>query len=59
MAAGLVLAAEGLVLALAPRRIDRLIDLIRAMPAETRRLLGLTGLASGTALIWLARIVLG
>jgi len=59
LAAGLVLAAEGLVLALAPRRIDRLLDLIRDMPAEARRLLGLTGLAVGALLIWLARAVGG
>ncbi|MCB2110033.1 MAG: DUF2065 family protein [Defluviimonas sp.] len=53
-AAGSVLAVEGLILALAPGRIDSLLDLIRRMPAEMRRNLGLVGLALGLALVWLA-----
>lgn len=51
---GLVLSLEGLVLALAPSRIDELLDLIRRMPVETRRNLGLGAVALGLALIWLA-----
>ncbi|WP_413868799.1 DUF2065 family protein [Albidovulum sp.] len=54
LAVGLVLSLEGLVLALAPSRIDELLDLIRRMPVETRRNLGLGALALGLALIWLA-----
>ncbi len=54
LAVGLVLSLEGLVLALAPSRIDELLDLIRRMPVETRRNLGLAALALGLALIWLA-----
>lgn len=54
LALGLVLSLEGLVLALAPSRIDELLDLIRRMPVETRRNLGLGALALGLALIWLA-----
>ncbi len=54
LAIGLVLSLEGLVLALAPSRIDELLDLIRRMPVETRRNLGLGALALGLALIWLA-----
>ncbi len=54
LAIGLVLSLEGLVLALAPSRIDELLDLIRRMPVETRRNLGLAALALGIALIWLA-----
>lgn len=54
LAVGLVLSLEGLVLALAPSRIDELLDLIRRMPVETRRNLGLAALALGIALIWLA-----
>jgi uncharacterized protein YjeT (DUF2065 family) len=54
LAIGLVLSLEGLVLALAPSRIDELLDLIRRMPVETRRNLGLAALALGLALIWLA-----
>jgi uncharacterized protein len=51
---GLVLVVEGLVLALAPSRIDELLDLLRRMPVETRRFLGLLAVAAGVALIWLA-----
>ncbi len=54
LAIGLVLSLEGLVLALAPSRIDELLELIRRMPVETRRNLGLGALALGLALIWLA-----
>ncbi|OYX40654.1 MAG: hypothetical protein B7Z02_18060 [Rhodobacterales bacterium 32-67-9] len=54
LAVGLVLSLEGLVLALAPSRIDELLDLIRKMPVETRRNLGLGAVALGVALIWLA-----
>lgn len=54
LALGLVLSLEGLVLALAPSRIDELLDLIRRMPVEVRRNLGLGALALGLALIWLA-----
>ncbi|MCB2125856.1 MAG: DUF2065 domain-containing protein [Rhodobacteraceae bacterium] len=54
LAVGLVLSLEGLVLALAPSRIDELLDLIRRMPVETRRNLGLGAMALGLALIWLA-----
>lgn len=54
LAVGLVLSLEGLVLALAPSRIDELLDLIRRMPVETRRNLGLGAAALGLALIWLA-----
>lgn len=52
---GLVLVIEGLVLALAPSRIDELLELIRRMPVEMRRNLGLGAMALGLALIWLAR----
>lgn len=55
LAIGLVLVIEGLVLALAPSRIAEILELIRKMPVETRRSLGLGAMALGTALIWLAR----
>jgi uncharacterized protein YjeT (DUF2065 family) len=55
LAIGLVLVIEGLVLALAPSRIAELLDMIRRMPVETRRSLGLGAIALGTAFIWLAR----
>ncbi len=55
LAIGLVLTLEGLVLALAPSRIEDILDLIRSLPVETRRNLGLAAVALGVALIWLAR----
>lgn len=54
LAVGLVLALEGLVLALAPSRIVEMLDLIRKMPVEMRRNLGLGAMALGAAFIWLA-----
>ena len=54
LAIGLVLAVEGLVLALAPSRIAELLEMIRNMPVEMRRNLGLAGMALGAALMWLA-----
>ena len=55
LAVGLVLAVEGLVLALAPSRIEEALDWLRAQPADRRRVLGLGALAAGVALVWLAR----
>nr|WP_066818494.1 DUF2065 domain-containing protein [Frigidibacter mobilis] len=55
LAVGLVLAVEGLVLALAPSRLDAAFDWFRAQPADRRRMLGLGALAAGVVLIWLAR----
>ncbi|MFZ5709696.1 MAG: DUF2065 family protein [Pseudomonadota bacterium] len=56
---GSVLALEGLVLALAPARIDRLIERLRGLDPEHRRGLGLAALAAGVALIWLAERMAG
>lgn len=54
MAVGLWLAAEGLVLALMPGRVEDVLDLLRRMPVETRRNAGLAAATAGTILIWLA-----
>ncbi len=59
LAIGLVLVVEGLVFALAPSRLDAVLDLLRNLPAETRRMLGLGALATGVVLIWLAQIIGG
>jgi len=59
LAIGLVLVIEGLVFALAPSRLDDLLALINQIPPDTRRLIGLTAVASGTALVWLAQILAG
>lgn len=55
LGAGLVLVIEGLVLALAPSRVEALFLLLISLPVETRRLIGLGALALGTVLVWLAR----
>jgi uncharacterized protein YjeT (DUF2065 family) len=55
LALGLVLAVEGLVLALAPRRIEDALRLLASLPLDQRRLIGLGALAAGVALAWAAR----
>ena len=51
---GLVFVLEGLVLALAPSRIDDILRMLAEMPVETRRLIGLLAITSGGILLWLA-----
>jgi len=55
LALGLVLAIEGLVLALAPRRIEDVLRLLASLGLEQRRLIGLGALAFGVALVWVAQ----
>ena len=57
LALGLVLIVEGLAYALAPSLIEDLLEALRSLPLETRRLLGLAGLASGLCLVWAARLL--
>lgn len=53
LALGLVLAIEGLVLALAPRRVEDALRFLAALPVDQRRLIGLGGLALGVVILWL------
>lgn len=53
LALGLVLAVEGLVLALAPRRIEDALRLLAALGLDQRRMIGLVALALGVGLVWL------
>ena len=55
LALGLVLTVEGLVLALAPRRIEDALRFLASLGLDQRRLIGLAALAFGVALLWLAR----
>ncbi|MFV2001675.1 MAG: DUF2065 family protein [Paracoccaceae bacterium] len=55
LAIGLVLSLEGLVFALAPSRLEDVLDALRKMNPQTRRMIGLAALAAGVALIWLAK----
>ena len=52
---GMVLVVEGLVLALAPGRLEAALDLVRRIPPDALRLIGLGAVAGGVALVWLAR----
>jgi len=53
-AIGLVLIVEGLVWALAPRAIEQMLVALRDLPVDARRLMGLTALAVGVLLAWVA-----
>ena len=55
LAIGLVLVVEGLVFALAPLRLEDILETLRNMPPESRRLIGLGALALGVLIIWLAK----
>lgn len=57
LALGLVLIFEGLVFALAPRRIEDILRLLAAMPVETRRMIGFLALVIGALLATAAQIL--
>ena len=52
---GLVLIVEGLAYALAPSLVEQLLEQLRMLSEEQRRLLGLAALALGLVLVWGAR----
>lgn len=54
MGFGMVLVIEGLAFALAPRRMEDLLQLLAGIPVETRRLIGLSAVASGVIVLALA-----
>lgn len=56
LAIGLVCIVEGLVYALAPHIVEDLLEMLRSLPIETRRLLGLVAIVSGVFMLWLANI---
>ena len=49
---GLVLVFEGLVFALAPSRLEDLINAMSQIPLDRRRLFGLIAIALGVVLVW-------
>ncbi len=51
----MVLVIEGLVYALAPSLVERLLEALREMPVETRRALGLATLATGLIMLWIVQ----
>ncbi len=58
LALGLVAVIEGLVLALAPGRMEDLLRTLAQIPVETRRAIGLAVVALGVFLVWVARTLL-
>jgi len=52
---GLMLFFEGLVFALAPFRLQDLVEAIRDIPLERRRLIGLVAMVIGVIIVWLAQ----
>ncbi len=52
LAIGLVLSVEGLVLALAPRRIEDALRALLTLAEDQRRMIGLAALAVGVFLVW-------
>lgn len=55
LALGLVLIVEGLAIALAPSRLEEVVELLARLSRDRRRMLGLGALAVGILLVWLAR----
>ncbi|CRK74844.1 hypothetical protein NIG5292_00883 [Nereida ignava] len=49
---GLLLFVEGLVYALFPKIVEQLLEALRDMPLEARRLIGLLSMLSGLGLLW-------
>ena len=52
---GLVLVIEGLVLALAPSRLEQVLELLAQLSRDQRRAMGLVAVALGVFLVLLAR----
>ena len=49
----LVLIIEGLAYALAPSLIERMLEAMRQMPLDLRRLIGVSSIAAGVAMLWI------
>ncbi|MCY4445770.1 MAG: DUF2065 domain-containing protein [Rhodobacteraceae bacterium] len=54
IALGLVAVIEGLVIALAPKRLEEAVKFLNKLPVEQRRYLGLAIMALGVLVIWIA-----
>lgn len=55
LAIGLVLVVEGLVIALAPSRLEDMLKALSDIPFETRRVVGLVAIGLGVGLVWLSK----
>ncbi|APE42994.1 DUF2065 domain-containing protein [Sulfitobacter alexandrii] len=54
LALGLVMILEGLVYALAPSLLERMLELLRTMPEQAIRQIGALVVVGGLVLVWLA-----
>jgi len=59
LALGLVLVVEGLVLALAPRRLEQVLAALLALTVDQRRQFGLLAVAGGVTLVAISRWLQG
>ncbi|WP_208348076.1 DUF2065 domain-containing protein [Pseudaestuariivita rosea] len=57
LAIGLVLVVEGLVYALAPSLIEDLLQALRNLSIEQRRMIGIACLATGICFVWIAKLL--
>ena len=55
LALGLVLIVEGLAYALAPSFVERMLEIMRQLPDNARRQVGVLALVLGLILVWGAR----
>lgn len=55
LALGLVLIVEGLAYVLAPSLVEQLLEMLRALPEDQRRMLGVLALALGVVFVWIAK----
>jgi uncharacterized protein len=53
----LVLIIEGLAYALAPSLIERMLEAMRQMPLDMRRLIGVSSVAAGVAMLWILKSI--
>ncbi|UWQ91951.1 DUF2065 domain-containing protein [Aliisedimentitalea scapharcae] len=58
LAFGLVLIVEGLVYVLAPSLVERMLEILRALPDEARRQVGGLAVVAGLVLLWAAHRLL-
>ena len=54
LAFGLVMILEGLVYALAPSLLERMLEMLRAMPEAAVRQIGALVMVGGLVLVWIA-----
>jgi uncharacterized protein YjeT (DUF2065 family) len=54
LALGLVMIVEGLAYALAPSLVERMLEVLRSLPENAIRQVGLLVIVSGLILVWLA-----